>query len=132
MKGIRFLLFVILFACKSEDDVFEKYAASIGFDPERPTLLVSLENCEYCFSVFNESLQEIQGKDINIVIISSQEKKANLLAKVDGKSTFLDRNKEALRLGLIESLPVLFLSNQEKETVETPEKLLDLIQKNVP
>jgi hypothetical protein len=131
MKIIRLFLLIILFACKSEDNIFERYAASIGFDPEKPTLLVSLENCEYCLSVFNESIQEIQSKDINIVIISSQEKKANLLARVDGKSTFLDRNKEALRLGLIESLPVLFLSTQEKETVETPEKLIELIQKNV-
>jgi hypothetical protein len=32
---------------------------------------------------------------------------------------------------LIESLPVLFLPGLEKETIETPDELVDLIQKHV-
>lgn len=94
-------------------------------------LIVSLENCQYCFSVFRESIQELEGKKINVVIISAQEKKANLLAKVDGKSIFIDQKKEGLKFGLIESLPVLFIPGQEKETIETPDELVDLIQKYV-
>ncbi|RZS95928.1 hypothetical protein [Cecembia calidifontis] len=131
MKRISILLFIILLGCKPIESDFEKYGSIIGFDTDAPTLIISLENCQYCFSVFKESLQELEGKKINVIIVSSQEKKANLLAKVDGKSIFIDQKKEGLKLGLIESLPVLFLSGQEKQVIETPDELVDLIQKHV-
>ena len=110
---------------------FEKYGSIIGFDPDKPTVLMSLENCQYCFSVFQESIKSLEGKDINIVILSSQAKKANLLAKVDGNSIFIDQKKEGIKLGLIESLPVLFLPGQEKVIIETPAELFELIRENV-
>jgi thioredoxin-related protein len=131
MKRISILLLIILLGCKPTASNFEKYGSIIGFDTDIPTLIVSLENCQYCFSVFKESIQELEGKEINVIIVSAQEKKANLLAKVDGKSIFIDQKKEGLKLGLIESLPVLFLPGQEKETIETPDELVDLIQKYV-
>jgi len=131
MKKISILMLIILLGCKPIESDFEKYGSSIGFDTDNPTLIISLENCQYCFSVFKESIQELEGKKINVVIISAQEKKANLLAKIDGKSIFIDNKKEGLKLGLIESLPVLFLPGLEKETIETPDELVDLIQKHV-
>lgn len=131
MKKISILLIIILLGCKQIESDFEKYGSSIGFDTDKPTLIISLENCQYCFSVFKESIQELEGKKINVVIISAQEKKANLLAKVDGKFIFIDNKKEGLKLKLIESLPVLFLPGLEKETIETPDELVDLIQKHV-
>jgi copper chaperone CopZ len=131
MKRISILLFVIFLGCKPSASNFEKYGSIIGFDTDTPTLIVSLENCQYCFSVFKESIEKLEGKKINVIIISVQEKKANLLAKVDGKSVFIDDKKEGLKLGLIESLPVLFLPGLEKETIETPDELVDLIQKHV-
>jgi hypothetical protein len=65
------------------------------------------------------------------VIISSQKKKASLFASPDDNSVFIDNEKIAIKLGSIESLPIIILPSGERLEIFSPEQLLNYAEKYV-
>jgi thioredoxin-related protein len=114
MTRFIFLLFIVSVGFSCSKSKFDAYSKLVGFNPEKATILISLENCSYCFGEYQETVQGIDRKLFNVVIISSQIKKASLFLAPDQKSVFVDNEKHAIRLGLIESLPVILLPNGQR------------------
>ncbi|MCE7057470.1 hypothetical protein LZF95_22505 [Algoriphagus sp. AGSA1] len=125
MNRLLIFLVALLLGCTRQAKEFEDYSEKIGFDPSKPTLLISLENCSYCFTEYQETVKEIDKQLFNLVIISSQIKKASLLASPDNESVFVDSEKYAIKKGLIKSLPVILLPDGEKIEIFSPAQLLE-------
>lgn len=122
---IKFVIlsFLILTACTGSKSKLDSYSQEIGFDAAKATLLISFENCSYCFGEYQETVKELDKEIFNVVIISSQLKKASLFATQDQKSVFVDGEKIAIKMELIESLPIILLPNGERVEIFSPDQL---------
>lgn len=122
---IKFVIlsFLILTACTGSKSKLDSYSQEIGFDTAKATLLISFENCSYCFGEYQETVKELDKEIFNVVIISSQLKKASLFATQDQKSVFVDGEKIAIKMELIESLPIILLPNGERIEIFSPDQL---------
>ncbi len=132
MNKFFILLFAILIGCSQQVKEYKDYSELIGFDSTKPTILISLENCSYCFTEYQETVTEIDRQLFNLIIISSQVKKASLLASPDQESIFVDSEKYAIKKGLIKSLPVILLPDGEKVEIFSPEQLLEYTKNYAP
>jgi hypothetical protein len=126
------LVILILGACNSSSKDFKLYSSEIGFDASKPTLLVSLENCSYCFGEYQTKVHELDKEIFNVVIISSQVKKASLFLAPNQKSVFVDSEKIAIKMGLIESLPIIIFPNGEPLEIFSPNQLEKYAESYVP
>ncbi len=122
---IKFVIvsFLILTACTGSKSKLDSYSQEIGFDTDKATLLISFENCSYCFGEYQETVKKLDTKIFNVVIISSQLKKASLFATPDQKSIFVDIKKIAIKMELIKSLPIILLPNGERVEIFSPDQL---------
>lgn len=132
MKKLLVILFALMFGCTRQANEYEDYCGQIGFEPSKPTLLISLENCSYCFTEYQEAAKELDKQFFNLVIISSQIKKASLLASPDNESVFVDSEKYAIKKGLIKSLPVILLPDGQKIEIFSPDQLLEYTKDYAP
>jgi|GEM_PF-1580826 thioredoxin-related protein len=132
MIRILVLSLLALSACTNSSTELRLYSKKIGFNSDKATLLVSLENCSYCFGEYQETVEELDKLKFNVVIISSQKKKASLFASPDDNSVFIDNEKIAIKLGLIESLPIIILPSGERLEIFSPEQLLNYAETYVP
>ncbi|MFN3998726.1 hypothetical protein [Algoriphagus sp.] len=131
---IKFIIFffLILASFTGSKSKLELYSQEIGFDASKATLLISFENCSYCFNEYQETVKEINKKIFNVVIISSQLKKASLFATLNQQSIFVDREKLAIKMELIESLPIILLPNGERIEVFSPNQLSSYAKTYMP
>ncbi|MBW3470072.1 hypothetical protein [Arthrospiribacter ruber] len=132
MNKLLILCLFVLLACERPIITLKNYSEQIGFDESKPTILLSLENCSYCFVEYQEAIKKIDTSKFNLVIISSQRKKASMLAVPDNKTIFVDQDKLAMKLNLIKSLPVILLPSGETIEIFSPDQLLVNLKNNVP
>jgi hypothetical protein len=132
MNKLFIFCFLVLFGCDRQFITIQRYSEQIGFDVSNPTVLISLENCGYCFVEYQEAIKKIDTSKFNLVIISSQIKKASMLAVPDHKTIFVDQDKLAIKFNLIKSLPVILLPSGETIEIFSPDQLLDNLINYVP
>lgn len=77
-------------------------------------------------------MKELDKHKFNVVIITSQEKKASLFITPNSESVFVDNEKKAVKMGLIESLPILLFPTGERVEVFSPEQILKYSESYVP
>lgn len=122
-KSLFLICLFLILACSESKNKWNTYRQAIGFDPDKPTVLVSLDNCSYCFGEFQEAIQLLDQAHYTIVIISSQNKKAALFMDTSQPSVFMDDSLLAFKLGLIKSLPVILLPGGELIEIFSPNQL---------
>lgn len=126
------VLFFIFASCSGSKRKLESYSNEIGFNPEKATILISLENCSYCFGEYQETVKELDNNIFNVVIISSQIKKASLFLAPDQKSIFIDSDRLGLKMELIESLPIILLASGERIEIFSPDQLTNYAKNYIP
>ncbi len=123
MKILINIVFLFIISCSYPKNNNELYSEKIGFELNKATVLISLENCSYCFGEYQETIKSLNTKIFNIVVISSQLKKASLFIEPDETNIFIDQDKLAIKLGLIESLPVMLLPNGSRKEIFSSKQL---------
>jgi len=131
MNKFAIILLLVITACANSNNQLHLYSTEIGFQTDKATLLINLDNCNYCFGEYQDTVEELDKLKFNVVIISSQKKKASLFASPDNNSVFIDNEKIAIKLGLIESLPIIILPSGERLEIFSPEQLLKYAEKYV-
>ncbi len=131
MNKFAIILLFVTTACANSNNQLHLYSTEIGFQTDKATLLINLDNCSYCFGEYQDTVEELDKLKFNVVIISSQKKKASLFASPDNNSVFIDNEKIAIKLGLIESLPIIILPSGERLEIFSPEQLLKYAEKYV-
>jgi hypothetical protein len=133
MKYVLFICFLSIFffvSCQSESAKFRKYTKELEIVFDRPALVINLDNCSSCYSVFFQSVKRFELKNYIIVIIAKESKKANLLSNSKNANVFHDVKNLAMNYKILESLPRIYLTDGTVIEVISPEIIDKFIDEN--
>lgn len=124
MRKLSILSLFIFFSCKNPVNNLSDYSDSIGYDTKKHTLLISFESCKYCFGNFQESVNSLDVNKFNIVIISSEKKLTSLFVS-SNFDVYWDKEKLAIKMGLINSMPVIISPKGDAIEILSSDQLLN-------
>ncbi|WP_143959738.1 hypothetical protein [Litoribacter populi] len=115
-----FLLINLFFSCENTSFPIDIYSRTVGFSLDKPTLIINPDNCSACFNEFASSVRKFQDKGFNVVIISKERKKANLMVNLDSSNVYYDSGDLSFELKILHSLPRIYFCDHPVIEVVSP------------